>query len=109
MIPEIKELFDKRDKYEDYDMEDHHFAKLDRECVEGAKILIYWVNEYKQFDQTIDKGYLFVLPGMDAQICDCFFHVPNPENPGGKGEAPEEFGYLVELIINPLVEKISIL
>lgn len=111
MNTETTELDKLRKKHELSDLTDEQWDKLQGECIPGCRISIYWKRSEEgikhDFDQVIDKGYVFILPGMDASIADCYFHIPEPENPGGKDQAPEEFGYLVCLLQNPLVEMIS--
>jgi hypothetical protein len=104
-----KELEKKREFYQAYDLTEEQFAKLEGEPEPGGRISIQW-KKYpgeEEFDAIVDEGYAFILPGMDASVCDCYFHIPHPDNSGGIGAAPEEFGYLVELLINELVDKIT--
>jgi hypothetical protein len=104
-----EDLIKSREFYELFDLSDEQWGKLQGEPNPGCGIRIQW-KKYpgnEKFDPVIDEGYIFILPGMDASICDCYFHIPNPDNSGGKGDAPEKFGYLIELMTNEFVEKIT--
>lgn len=106
-----KDLMEARTKGESLEITDEQWNKVKGECEPGCIVFVYWMrNEYEVkmgFDQTVDDGYVFVLPGMDAQILDAYFHVPYPANPGGKDTAPPEWGYVLNLLDNPLVERIE--
>lgn len=88
----------------DADLTDKQLDKLKGECTPGCKVKIYWVTEHGT--NIIDEGYVFECPDMDADSGDCFVHVPNPDNPGGKDNADPEFIYMIALMQNPLCKKI---
>jgi hypothetical protein len=100
----FKQLEDLRNEYEDRELTNIESDKLNGECRPGCKVEIHWVTEYGT--KIIDNGYVFVVDGMDAEIGDCFVHVPDPDNPGGKDVAPPEFTYMIALQTNPFVKKI---
>lgn len=104
-----KELTKSREFYELFELSDEQWAKLEGRPEPGGAIKIQW-KKYpgnEEFDPIIDEGYIFVLPDMDASACDCYFHVPHPDNSGGMDNAPEEFGYLIQLLTNEQVDKIT--
>lgn len=93
-----------RQQNEDADLSDKEDDKLKGDCLPGCKVKIYWTTEFGT--KVIDHGYVFIAPGMDAQMGDCFVHVPEPQNPGGKDKAEEEFIYMRTLMKNPFCTKI---
>lgn len=97
----FKELRDLREKWENYDLTEQQINKLKGDCDPGCTVNIYWNNG------SIDCGYVFIVDGMDAEIGDCFVHIPQPDNPGGKDVAPPEWAYMINLMTNDLVEEIS--
>lgn len=100
----FKELEDLRNEYELLELTDSESNKLKGDCYPGCKVVIHWKPEHGAM--IIDTGYVFVVDGMDAEIGDCFVHVPEPDNPSGKDIAPSEFTYMIALQANPLVKKI---
>lgn len=100
----FKELADLRSKWEDHELTQDECDKLRGDCHPGCRVRIYWETGYG--DKYHDDGYVFTVDGMDADIGDCFVHVPRPENPGGKGAADPEWTYMVMLQANPYCTKI---
>jgi hypothetical protein len=100
----FKQLEDLRNEYEDRELTDSESDKLKGECRPGCKVDIHWKTDHGT--KIIDSGYVFVVDGMDAEIGDCFVHVPSPDNPSGKDVAPPEFTYMIALQANPFVKKI---
>lgn len=98
----FEELIKLRERDEGIDLTQEQNNKLIGECVPGCRVEIYWTGE----DKIIDEGYVFVVDGMDADIGDCFVHIPHPENPGGKDAAHGRWTYMITLMSNHLVEKI---
>lgn len=99
----FKELEDKRNKWLDYDLTETQLDKLIGECKPGCKVEIYWGKEY---DGIIDEGYVFIVDGMDADLGDCFIHVPQQDNPEGKEKGEPEWDYGVALLANEYCIKI---
>lgn len=93
-----------REKNIDADLTAKQLDKLIGECRPGSKVKIHWVTEFGT--KVVDEGYVFEAPDMDSESADCFVHVPNPENPGGKDNADPEFIYMISLIQNPYCKKI---
>jgi hypothetical protein len=93
-----------RKQGEEIELTDEQLAKFQGDCYPGCKVRIYWETGYG--DKYTDDGYVFVVDGMDAEIADCFIHVPDPENLGGKDRADPEWVYMTTLLANPYVTKI---
>lgn len=91
---------------------DHTFAtpeqskKLIGRPEPGAHIKIHWPDI-----ETVDRGYIFTLPGYedDDVYMGGLVHVPEPENPGGMDGVPAEWTTLDELLRNPRVGKITVM
>ena len=90
-----------REQYKYHELTDKQNNKLKGDCRPGSRIMIFWDKD------IIDIGYVFVAPGMDADLADCFVHVPNPQNPGGIGNTEEQFAYMITLMQNPFVKKLN--
>lgn len=93
-----------RNENMDAELSDKDFGKLKGVCRPGCKVSIHWTTEHDT--KIIDEGYVFEGPGMDSESGDCFVHVPNPQNPGGKDRADDEFIYMIQLMGNPYCNKI---
>ena len=100
----FKQLEDLRNGYEDRELTVSESYKLVGDCYPGCKVVIHWATEHGT--KIVDNGYVFVVDGMDAEIGDCFVHVPMSDNPSGKDVAPPEFTYMIALQANPFVKKI---
>jgi hypothetical protein len=99
----FKELEKLRKEGEEIELTEQQIAKIHGDCCAGAKVKIFWNGE---IDHLMDEGYIFVLDGMEADIADCFIHVPNPGNPGGKDKAPGQWVYMATLLTNQYLVKI---
>lgn len=99
----FKELHELREKWQDYDLSDKEFVKLEGEPKPGCKVEIHWGKDY---EGIIDDGYIFVVDGMDADICDCFIHVSEQDNSGGKDRGEPEWDYMIQLMANEYCKKI---
>ena len=100
----FKGMEDLRRKYEDFDLSETECNKIKGDCHPGCQVEIHWVTEHGT--KIMDRGYVFVLEGMDAEVGDCFVHVPYPNNPGGKDTAPGEWTYMIALQANQYCKKI---
>ena len=99
----FKEMEELRNKWQDFELTDEQNDKLKGDCQPGCRITIYWRNDAKGY---VDHGYTFSLAGMDHELGDCFVHVPQTDNWGGKEAGRPEWGYLIALQANKFVEKI---
>lgn len=97
----FKELRELRDRWQDYELTNQQLDKFKGDCNPGYMVNIFWNNG------SIDSGYVFIVDGMDAELGDCFIHVPQPDNPSGKDVAPPEWGYMIALLANEMVEEVS--
>ncbi len=69
----------------------------------GAPIIIIWKGLGEDFP---DEGYLFIPKNKDED--DMMYHIPNPQNPGGKDSVDPEWGLFRKLLKNNQVAKIII-
>lgn len=72
----------------------------------GDRVLIEWGGLY---DGIVDSGYLMGLPSHQEDDANLggVVHIPNPENPGGIGEAGEQtWVTLRDLSCNPFVKAV---
>jgi hypothetical protein len=74
----------------------------------GDKIRIEWKGDV--LDGIEDEGYIFQLPFCDDayDMLDFFVHIPSPDNSSGIGDAPQVFTHFISLMLNKLVQKITI-
>lgn len=99
----IKELLQEITDFQNSEMPDDLFDKLEGETMPGAHVEIFW----KDREET-DAGYVFVLPGQDWDISDVCVHVPKPDNSDGMDDAPEVHIHIANLLINERVEKVVV-
>jgi hypothetical protein len=99
----FKEIRELRNEWVDKELSIEAYNKLKGECRPGCKVEIYWNKDY---EGIIDEGYVFVVDGMDADLGDCFIHIPEQDNSGGKDKGEPEWDYMIRLMDNPYCEKI---
>lgn len=100
----FKELSDRRKEWIDYDLSEVELDKLKGECKLGCRVKIYFQGEY---DGIVDEGYVFALDGMDADLGDCFVHIPEQDNSSGKDKGEPAWEYMIELMTNDYVQRIE--
>lgn len=101
-----KEDFLKEHKqYGDIELSDVESNKLKGMPYPGAIVNIFWTHWE---NDMFDKGYLFLLPFMDADIDDYFIHIPRPINPGGKDTAESEWVHINKLLKNEYCKEIIV-
>lgn len=100
----FEELRHKRKEYIDYDLSENEIAKLNGECKAGCRVKIFFCGEY---EGIVDEGYVFVLDGMDADIGDCFIHIPEQDNSSGKDRGEPAWEYMIQLMTNDYVLRIE--
>lgn len=72
----------------------------------GASITIHWKPvEGEVGGPFVDHGYVFVYPNEDADVGACV-HIPHPDPRGDRDVSPE-WPTVVELLSNPLIERIE--
>ena len=96
----MEELLKEHKKYQYEIPTDNEFTKLKGEAKIGSNIEIDWIDR-----EEIDKGYLFALP-ISQDENDLLFHIPNPDNSDGIGDAPPVWGHLNSLLKNKRVKQI---
>lgn len=102
-----KEFLAEHKKYGDIDLTEQEQCKLYGMPHPGATISIQWQDE-KGNDVCVDTGYMILLPFQDEHIDDYFIHVPEPDNPGGIGNAEPEWAHINKLLKNKLVKHLII-
>jgi hypothetical protein len=74
----------------------------------GNQVEIKWGHDW---DNIVDRGYIFTLPGFEESDAEMggIVHIPEPSCTGGDKDAPHpEWHTLADLTINPKVESIII-
>jgi len=107
MDRDLQKLYDDRKECLALDFEDAWLNKIfGQELAPGDKIKIVWTGDI--LEGVEDEGYLFQLPMCDddPDMLDFFVHIPNPDNSGGIGDAPQEFVHFISLLSNPLIRNI---
>jgi len=99
----FKELVESRNKFIDHELTNEENEKLIGNCLPGCRVEIHWC---KECDGIIDYGYVFAVDGMDADLGDCFVHVPEQDNSSGKDKGEPSWNYMIELLNNPYCKKI---
>ncbi len=104
----LNDLINQQKKYQYANLTDKQFAKLIGNPEPGDKVKIHWRG--RDLKGIIDDGYLFAIPSCDNSIEeDLFIHIKNPENPGGKDQAEEEWIHLVKLLKYKYVKSIEVI
>jgi len=88
-------------KYQNINVTDKQFEKIEGETLAGAKVEIVWTGRGES-----DNGYLFALPCQSPDEGDVFVHVPFPDNSDGIGDADPQWLHLFNLLKNKRVKKI---
>jgi hypothetical protein len=104
---EIIKLAESNQKYEDYDVDELCFHKLEGgETEAGSIVEIIWDDYGKDYPEI---GYLFELPGIcTPDEADIFVHIPKPQNPEGKDTPPPVFIHLYDILTNEKVVSVTI-
>lgn len=100
----MKNLIKEIKKYQDIELEDSVYDKIDGEAIPGSNVEIHWVDR-----DEIDEGYIFTLPDQQWDEYDACVHIPSPDNSDGIDDAPEVHIHLLKLASFDRVEKIIIL
>ena len=77
-------------------------------CQFGDKVRICWA--IPDYDRFSDIGYLTAIPGVsteDQPEFSTIIHVPDPKNPGGKGDVDGEYISVYSAIENPHIVSIK--
>lgn len=99
----MNELLKEIEDYQNSEIDDNLFDKLEGETMPGAHVEIFW----KKRDET-DTGYVFVLPNQTWDEGDVCVHIPKPDNSDGMDDAPEVHIHISNLLSNKLVKKIVV-
>lgn len=102
MDKDIKSLIRQSAHFQEEDIDDSFFDKLDGEINPGSKVEIEWVDR-----EETDKGYAFCLPNQLWDEGDIFLHITDVDNSEGIGDGEEVFIHLYKLGNMKKVKKIS--
>lgn len=97
----LKSVIDWREKFTG---DEKFLEKLVGDPQPGDKIQIRWKER-----KATDYGYIFTLPGMDAEQLECLVHVPQPDNSDGMDNAEEVYSNLLTLLSFDILESILII
>lgn len=99
----MKELLQQIEQFQNSDLPENLFDKVQGEILPGATVKVYW-----QDRKEYDEGYIFVLPGQSIDEGDACVHVPQMDNSDGIGNGDEIHIHLSQILTNERVKKVVV-
>ena len=97
----MKELLKQIKKFQNSDLPDDLFDKLEGDTFPAASVEVYWIDR-----DEADKGYVFVLPHQEADEGDVCVHIPQMDNSDGIGNGEPVYCHLSNILSNKRVKKV---